>query len=398
VPGQIATFSGTYDVKQTDIGHGSIVDSSTATRTPPTGPDVTAGSNTVTINAPDAPSVAISKSANLTSVTTDGEGITYAFTVTNTGNETLTDVTVTDNPVSPAGGVSPTCQSLSSPSGPCSGATTTLAPGQIAIFTATYAVTQAVVDHGSIADTATATGDFAHGSIADTARARDTPPSGGTTTATSSPVTVEVTHISVVKSASHSGGVVAGSSTPIVYTLKVDNVGTAATTEPVVVTDAPPAGTSLVSGSPLCTGGPPACAVALNGSTITWMIPAGVVAGASYTLTFSVTADASHTNETITNTATWSGPSCGPSAATTSPTDSVGTTVSALSTTPSTVPKATSAPVAPVCRVLGVRSCPRSGRRPSSPWSSGPLCWSQRAGTGAVPVTPRPGNRTRTVQ
>ena len=508
LPGQIATFSGTYDVKQTDIDHGSIVDTSTATGTPPTGPDVTAGSNTVTINAPDAPSVAISKSANLTTVTTEGEGITYTFTVTNTGNETLTDVGVTDNPVSPAGGVSPTCQSLSSPSGPCSGATTSLEPGQMAIFTATYAVTQADVDHGTIADTATATGttpndatvtgasdpvtidvtqspalsitksaspttvtmagqtidytftevntgnvtlidvgvtdnptgpagavtptcvslsspagtcsgasttlvpgqsatftgtytvtaaDFAHGSMADTATTTGTPPSGGTTTVTSSPVTVEVTHISVVKSANQSGGVVAGTSTPIVYTLQVTNVGTAATTEPVVVTDAPPAGTSLVSGSPLCTGGPPACAVELNGSTITWTIPAGVVAGASYTLTFSVTADASHTNETITNTATWSGPSCGPSAATTCPTDSVGTTVSAPSTTPSDRPEGNFYACGARGRVYGCALVtgvggrrPRRGRRGHSVGRSA-------LGTGAVPVTLLPRDRTRTV-
>jgi uncharacterized repeat protein (TIGR01451 family) len=293
------------------------------------------------IDVTQSPALSITKSASPTTVTMSGQMIDYTFTVANSGNVTLNDVGVTDNPTGPAGAVIPTCGSVSSPAGTCSGASTTLVPGQNATFTGTYTVTAS---------------DFAHGSIADTATATGTPQSGGTTTATSSPVTVEVTHVSVVKSADSSGAVVAGSSAPIVYTLKVTNVGTAATTEPVVVTDAPPPGTSLVSGSPLCTGGPPACALVVKGSTITWMIPAGAAAGASYTLTFSVTVDTSHTAETITNTATWSGPSCGPSAITTCPTDSVITTVPATPTTPSTVatrPSPPSTPVAPVVAFTG---------------------------------------------
>ena len=463
VPGQTATFTGAYTVSQLDIDHGSIVDTSTADGTPPSGPDVTAGSNTVNINAPDSPSVSIVKSANLTTVTTAGEGITYTFTVRNSGNEDLHDVEVRDNPVSPAGGVTPICQSLSKPDGTCSGPTTSLAPGQIAIFTATYAVTQADVDHGSITDTATATGttpqdqpvsgdsndvtidvtqtaalsvtksaspttvsmvgqiidytftvvntgnvtltdvivtdhprapalpviatcrslsspagtcsgasttlvpgqtamfagtgtvtaaDLAHGSIEDTATAQGTSSSSSTTSPPSNPVTIEETDVTVDKSASPSGGVVAGSSTPIVYTVKVANVGTAVTTKPVVVTDGPPPGTTLVSGSPACTGGPPACAVVLTGSTITWTIPTGLPPTISYTLTFSVTANQSQTSGTVTNTATWSGPSCGTSAATTCPTNTTSTPVSPTPTPP-TVPTTPATPVASVVAFTG---------------------------------------------
>ena len=152
----------------------------------------------------------------------------------------------------------------SSPAGTCSGASTTIVPGQTATFTGIYTVTAADLAHGSMPDMATAAG---------------TSPSGGTTARPSNPVTVEETDVTVSKSASPAGGVVAGSSTPIVYTLKVANVGTATTTEPVVVTDAPPPGTTLVSGSPACIGGPPACALVLTGSTITWTIPAGVRRG-----------------------------------------------------------------------------------------------------------------------
>ena len=237
VPGQIATFEGAYTVTQLDIDHGSIVDTSTADGTPPTGPVVTAGSNTVNINAPDSPSVSIVKSANLTTVTTAGEGITYTFTVTNTGNEDLTDVGVTDNPVSPAGGVTPTCQSVSPPPGSvCTDTTTTsLAPGQIAIFTATYAVTQADVDHGSITDTATAAG---------------TTPQDQTVSDTSDPVTIDVTQsaaLSITKSASPTTVSMVGQT--IDYTFTVVNTGNVTVTD-VAVTDHPIAGATAVT--PTC--------------------------------------------------------------------------------------------------------------------------------------------------
>ena len=37
MPGQIATFTGTYDVSQADINHGSIVDHATTQGTTPSG-------------------------------------------------------------------------------------------------------------------------------------------------------------------------------------------------------------------------------------------------------------------------------------------------------------------------------------------------------------------------
>ena len=341
-PGQVAIFTATYAVTQADVDHGSIVDTSTATGTTPRDAVVTDTSNPVTIDVTQSPSLSITKSADPTTVTMVGESIEYTFTVVNTGNVTLADVGVTDHPTFPSDGVTPTCRSLSSPAGTCSGTTTTLVPGQTATFIGTHTVTEA---------------DLAHGSISDTATAEGTTSSGGTTGGSSNPVTVEETDVTVAKSASPSGGVMAGSSTPIVYTLRVANVGTATTTEPVVVADAPPPGTTLVSGSPACSGGPPACTVALEGSAITWTIPAGVVAGISYTLTFSVTANASLTGGTITNTATWSGPSCGPSVATTCPTDTtrpgVGHPAHVPPTVPPTVPTNPATPVASVVAFTG---------------------------------------------
>jgi uncharacterized repeat protein (TIGR01451 family) len=126
------------------------------------------------------PGLSIVKRANHTSVDAVGETIIYTFTVTNTGNVTLTSVSVDDSQVSPAVSLAtgPTCASLASPNASCSGSTATLKSGQVATFTATYITTQADLDHGSVEDSASATGD---------------PPSGPpTTTPTPSTVTVPV--------------------------------------------------------------------------------------------------------------------------------------------------------------------------------------------------------------
>ena len=81
----------------------------------------------------------------------------YAFTVTNDGNVTLTNVTIDDPTVSMAGG-------------PIVG----LAPGisDPTTFTGTYSITQADIDAGFVANTATASGtDPQGGVITDSAEA-----------------------------------------------------------------------------------------------------------------------------------------------------------------------------------------------------------------------------------
>ena len=273
VPGQSARFSGTYTVTQADVDHGSVVDHATTEGTTPSGGTVGAPSNTVTVTVTQSPSLSIAKTASPTTVTAAGQTVTYTFTVENTGNSTLTGVAVTDNPVSPAGVVSPTCEILSSPAGTCSGSTTTLEPGQSAVFTGPYTVTQTDVDHGSIADTATAAG---------------TPPSGGTVTATSDLVAVDVTQsssLSIAKTASPTTVTEAGET--VTYTFTVVNTGNQTLTD-VDVTDVPipPAG-----------GATPDCQTRANPSascsgTSTSLLPGET---AVFTATYTVTqADVDH--------------------------------------------------------------------------------------------------------
>ena len=54
------------------------------------------------------------------------------------------------------------CQSVTG-AGACSGTTAAIAPGDAATFTATYAVSQADLDNGTVVDSATATGALASG-------------------------------------------------------------------------------------------------------------------------------------------------------------------------------------------------------------------------------------------
>ena len=86
----------------------------------------------------------------------------------------------------------------------------------------------------------------------------------------------------------------AGSTTPITYTLTVKNTGIVTTPTPLNIADSAPVGTTMVSGSAACAaGGSAACNVAVAAPTVTWTIDSGVTPGQIYTLSFKVTMNAS---------------------------------------------------------------------------------------------------------
>src|SRR6202021_2655334 len=94
------------------------------------------------------PKIALVKSASITSYSAAGTPVTYSYKVTNSGNVTLTSVSVTD----PMAGLSAIT---------CPG--TTLAPGASETCTATYTTTQTDVNNGAITNTGTATGTAPNG-------------------------------------------------------------------------------------------------------------------------------------------------------------------------------------------------------------------------------------------
>ncbi|MCO6180863.1 choice-of-anchor D domain-containing protein, partial [Ciceribacter sp. RN22] len=149
-PGGSVTFTATYTPTQADIDNGQVENTATGTGTPPSGPPVESPPDTVLVPPDAASGMTIEKTGTLNDADGDGfidlgETISYSFLVRNTGNVTLTNVTV-DDPMLTNAGVSVT-------PGP-----QTLAPGGTVTFTATYTPTQADIDAGRVENTATGTG------------------------------------------------------------------------------------------------------------------------------------------------------------------------------------------------------------------------------------------------
>ncbi|WP_159024100.1 hypothetical protein [Formosa sp. L2A11] len=237
------TFTATYTITQTDVDKGSVSNQATATGSNPAGESVTDLSDDPTdatnIDADgdgepddktvtdfnDAPSsISLEKTgtfndANGNGFADVGETITYGFKVTNTGNLTLTNISITDPLVS------------------VSGSLATLAPGasDSTTFTATYTITQADVDNGSVTNQATVTGTDPEGtSVSDTSDDpsdatnvddnRDGEPDDKTVTDfTDSPSSISLEKTSTFNDANGNGFADVGET--ITYGFKVTNIG-----------------------------------------------------------------------------------------------------------------------------------------------------------------------------
>ena len=212
VAGQIETCTATYTVTQADVDAGTLRNTADVKGTPPDGTPLTpVPSNPVTVTIPASPALSIVKTADMQAVAA-GETMTYTFTVTNTGNVTITDPQVTDTGFTGHG----TLSNLVCPMGPI-----TLAPTQVETCTATYTVVQADIDAGSISNAATVTGDT---------------PSGDTIPPVpSDPVSVTTNPhaaLSLVKSASSQQATTVGQ--VITYTFAVTNSGNVDISDPKV--------------------------------------------------------------------------------------------------------------------------------------------------------------------
>ncbi|MDR6972019.1 hypothetical protein [Leifsonia shinshuensis] len=144
-PGQVGTFVATYKATAADLDFGHVTDRATVTAQPPTGGALTTVSNSVTVNAVPAPAMTLQKTASPTTVDTVGQTVTWSYKVANTGNTTLSGVTVVEGSFSGAGLSAVNCP------------TTTLAAGAATTCIATSTVTQADIDRGTITNTAAVT-------------------------------------------------------------------------------------------------------------------------------------------------------------------------------------------------------------------------------------------------
>ena len=137
-----------YVLTQADVDTGKVLNVATATGTDPDNESTTSNEDSTTTDIARAGSLKIEKSAHLWDANDNkladaNETIKYSFTVTNTGNVTISDVKVND----------PKIGAVICPE-------TVLAPGESVTCEAEelYTVTQAEVDAGSVDNVATASG------------------------------------------------------------------------------------------------------------------------------------------------------------------------------------------------------------------------------------------------
>ena len=253
------TYTATYTLLQSDVDAGDVTNQATATGTPPSGPDVsdlsgtTTGDDNPTVTPlANAPSIALVKTADtsaLSPVAQAGEVISYNFAITNTGNVTLTNVTLSD-----------TLPGIVIIGGPI----TSLAPGVTdnTTFTATYTLTPADIAIRRVTNQATTTGTPPTGpdvsDLSGTANTNDNP------TVTQVGPAAAIAGVSMTKS-TPSDVVRRGDVVP--YTIVVSNINAFAVAGVDVVDTLPP-GFVYVPGSATI-GGVPAT-VTVSGATVTW--------------------------------------------------------------------------------------------------------------------------------
>lgn len=147
LPGQRALCAATYTATQADVDRNTdLTNTAHADGTGPGGVPVVSPPDNASVPVFQNPQLDLVKTAR-TAGDRAGDVVTYRFTVTNSGNTTITALAIAEDAFSGSGTMSP----VSCP-------TTTLTPAATTTCTATYAITADDIDTGSITNTARATG------------------------------------------------------------------------------------------------------------------------------------------------------------------------------------------------------------------------------------------------
>ena len=143
-----STFTGSYAISQNDIDAGFVSNTATVNALDPSSNAVIDQSNdgmALITNLPSAASMSLTKTALLVDTNNDGlaqagETIDYSFSLTNTGNLTLSTVTISDPLMTVTGSL----------------ANLTVGSTDNSTFTGTYILSQADIDAGFVSNVATA--------------------------------------------------------------------------------------------------------------------------------------------------------------------------------------------------------------------------------------------------
>lgn len=166
-PGDVITFTSSYVVAPGDISgmgggtgtglsgnaepDGFLDNTATVTSSYDDGTGAVAVTDTDTRNVQldVQPSLQISKVADDDTDVVAGQTVTYTYTVTNNGNVPITNITLSDEHKGVVGALTPAFQSFTTNTGSTNtgNTITVLQPGDVAVYTATYTVTQDDVDN-----------------------------------------------------------------------------------------------------------------------------------------------------------------------------------------------------------------------------------------------------------
>ncbi|MDR7067351.1 putative repeat protein (TIGR01451 family) [Pseudoxanthomonas japonensis] len=152
-PGANTTCSGVHTVTAAEVAVGNVHNSATVSGQPPTPPGgptpptITSPPSSVDTATEQVPAMTLVKSVTSTGPYRAGSTITYQFDVENTGNVTLTNVSVTD-----------AMAGLSALTYAWPGVAGQLQPGEKVVANATYSVTPDDVLDGQVRNSATAAG------------------------------------------------------------------------------------------------------------------------------------------------------------------------------------------------------------------------------------------------
>ena len=160
-PGETEDIQATYTIEQSAADTGSISNTVSVDGTAPDGTEVSDDLDTpVVVSTTLNPSIEVTKASTITHSDSDvsigvGDTVNYTITVENTGNTTLTGVTVSDTILDSAG------EALTLTTGPTYGGTGTfdgiLDVGESVTYDATFVITQQAVNAGGVSNTASVT-------------------------------------------------------------------------------------------------------------------------------------------------------------------------------------------------------------------------------------------------